>query len=394
MSIDLPKIYFAACLLMITICVYGAFVRLVHICPQYKANHKKVFPARKILIWSMMLHLLFLPYLFNVGTELGVRYATTLLFVTHPFMYSMLIDYAFFLNKLQIWRVLCFGLIIGAGIVLPLMYYIEANDMISDDMLRLARALPTMIFVIELFYIVSPIRKLTVKITTHNHQRYSSDKDFPFPFAYLTLIPVYLSTIYIVVMYYQQSEIMLMVFNFVFAFAIGFLAVYTMKPIRDISTIKDRMEPETVEEDVRAEADGEPEDEEKHEQAADAFDEESLMAISSDEQAIIDKLDEVMREKQLFKLSYLKITDIHPLLGVSRLILTNAIAKSEYGSFYNMVNTYRLRYAMDLMRRMADFKLQDISIEAGFSSQSQFNQFFKESTGRTPTKWLKMNKKG
>lgn len=398
MTFEYPNIlYYTACLLMMSVCVYGALVKIFHVCPQYKANYSQLFPASRLLNIAMIMHLLFIPYLLNVGTELGVRYATTLLLVTHPFIYSLLIDYAFFLNRVAIARLISFGILVGALIILPAMYYIEENDMITPQLLRYARALPTIIFVIELFYIVSPIRKLTVKIAMHNRQRYSSDKDFPFPFAYVTLIPINISTFYIVVMYFMQSEAMLMGFNLFLTISVGALAIHTMTPLRDYTTISvPSMSKNKNDVDISSsEPEGDSNDENKlmpDVNMIESFDG-SMNIISPEEKKILDDLEIIMKEKQLFKLSYLKITDVYPIIGVSRLMLTNAIAKSEYGSFYNMVNSYRLNYAQNLMSRMADFKLQDISIEAGFSSQSQFNQFFKEMTGSTPTKWLHRKRK-
>ena len=391
MSFDTFNILcYSASLVMIVVCVFSAIMRIFHVCKPYQGNARLYYPARGVFEFCLLMHLLFVPYLFSVGTELGIRYSTTMLLMLHPFVYSILIDAAFFLKKVRLWWALGITVSIAGLIVMPLMYYVEANNLISDEFLMFMRRLPSMIFVAGIFYMVAPLRKLTLKIANHNRMSYSSSKDFPFSFAYLMLVPPYLFTVYLLVMYYLQSELMLMIFNVMFTIIVGAISIYSLHPIRDFSTMAKREEEndmtDTLESEVEATSD---DDSSVRRTLVDEHEIEQMIAYTDNDKLLVKQTEEILVSRQLFKLSYLKISDVYPLLNTSKDALTNAISKSQYGSFYNLVNTYRLQYAMELMDKMSDFKLRNISSEAGFASPSQFSQFFKEQTGDTPSRWIK-----
>lgn len=75
-------------------------------------------------------------------------------------------------------------------------------------------------------------------------------------------------------------------------------------------------------------------------------------------------------------------------VGLSRRRLTD-IFKQEYGvTPKEYADAHRLRAAQDMLTQ-TDEKIIDIACQAGFSSLSSFNRFFKQQTGRTPTEYRK-----
>ncbi|MCX8531433.1 helix-turn-helix domain-containing protein [Chryseobacterium luquanense] len=59
--------------------------------------------------------------------------------------------------------------------------------------------------------------------------------------------------------------------------------------------------------------------------------------------------------------------------------------------FYDFVNTYRIEYAMEILKNPAKTKVTVLEIlyEVGFNSKSSFNTAFKKHTGNTPTSYRK-----
>jgi len=57
-------------------------------------------------------------------------------------------------------------------------------------------------------------------------------------------------------------------------------------------------------------------------------------------------------------------------------------------SFSQFVNTYRVHYAQELLRRQPDMKMTFVAIDSGFSTETSFFRNFKTVTGMTPREWL------
>ena len=94
-----------------------------------------------------------------------------------------------------------------------------------------------------------------------------------------------------------------------------------------------------------------------------------------------------MDEKKPYLNPDFQLNDLRAVLPMNRTYLSQFV-NSEYGcSFYMLVNRYRIAEAKRLKTEQPDLKIQDIADRCGFSSRRVFSQIFTRETGTTPTEW-------
>lgn len=112
-------------------------------------------------------------------------------------------------------------------------------------------------------------------------------------------------------------------------------------------------------------------------------------ASSSDEASPANRqlFEQWMDEKKPYLNPDFQLNDLRAVLPMNRTYLSQFV-NSEYGcSFYMLVNRYRIAEAKRLMTEQPDLKIQDIADRCGFSSRRVFSQIFTRETGTTPTEW-------
>jgi len=87
------------------------------------------------------------------------------------------------------------------------------------------------------------------------------------------------------------------------------------------------------------------------------------------------------------------ITDLSEKLSISTKHLSQVINQSFDKSFFDFINTYRIREVQQILKESMDDKMTvlEAMYQAGFNSKSSFNTAFKKETGQTPTEFRKMN---
>lgn len=100
---------------------------------------------------------------------------------------------------------------------------------------------------------------------------------------------------------------------------------------------------------------------------------------------------QLMEEQQLYLNPDLKVTDVADALGTTRVAVSNCIRSQRGCTFPQLVNTYRVALAQQLLNSQPDIKLTEVWTAAGFSSESSFYRIFKALTGTTPTDWRSNN---
>ena len=85
------------------------------------------------------------------------------------------------------------------------------------------------------------------------------------------------------------------------------------------------------------------------------------------------------------------ISDLANELSLSTKHLSQVINQSFNKSFFDFINSYRIREAQHILKESKDDKLTvlEVMYEVGFNSKSSFNTAFKKETGQTPTEFRK-----
>ena len=112
------------------------------------------------------------------------------------------------------------------------------------------------------------------------------------------------------------------------------------------------------------------------------------MPANSDTQ-LMQRITQLMEEKQRFKDPDLKISDVAQELNTNVRYVSDCIKNTKGCSFTQYVNGYRIDNAQKLLREQPDLKISHIYLSSGFTNDSSFFRIFKSVTGTTPNEWKK-----
>jgi AraC-like DNA-binding protein len=106
---------------------------------------------------------------------------------------------------------------------------------------------------------------------------------------------------------------------------------------------------------------------------------------------IIDQLELLVIEQELFKQTGLTLDQIAKLIGTNRSYLSEAINTHYQKSFTQWLGSIRIQSAKEQLTnaKYGHLSIEGISKNAGFSSISTFNSHFKNETGLTPSYFRK-----
>lgn len=103
---------------------------------------------------------------------------------------------------------------------------------------------------------------------------------------------------------------------------------------------------------------------------------------------LMQRLDAMVREKELYKQQGLKITDLAALAGTNRTYVSNAINQQLGLTFSEYINRLRVEEAKRLIRESGGKMLMvAVAEESGFVGEASFYRHFRQLEGKTPMEW-------
>ena len=102
---------------------------------------------------------------------------------------------------------------------------------------------------------------------------------------------------------------------------------------------------------------------------------------------LMQKLERIMQEDELYKNANLKSSDLAKRLGISIHQLSQLLNDNVGKSFPVFINEYRIEEAKNIVRSNKQLTLEAVGYECGFNSKSTFYTAFKKLTGSTPSKF-------
>ena len=102
-----------------------------------------------------------------------------------------------------------------------------------------------------------------------------------------------------------------------------------------------------------------------------------------------ERLTGVMESKALYLNPELRLSDLATALNIRPYRVSEVLSRGLQTSFYDLINSYRVAKAQELLcsRASAHLNLLGIAMESGFKSKSVFNDVFKKMTGKTPSQF-------
>ena len=101
-----------------------------------------------------------------------------------------------------------------------------------------------------------------------------------------------------------------------------------------------------------------------------------------------EKLIDIVRNKKLYLEEHITMNDLIEIMHTNKNYLSEVIARSEYQSFYKLINTMRIEHACEMLQNDTSLKLEQVALESGFTSGSSFSQIFKRIMNITPKEYI------
>ena len=101
------------------------------------------------------------------------------------------------------------------------------------------------------------------------------------------------------------------------------------------------------------------------------------------------RINQLLRERKLYKSEALKLGDLADKLGVPEYLVSQIINQKSGQSFRNYLNTFRIEEAQKMLQEPNQkFSIEGIASEVGFKSRTSFYNAFKKETGLTPSEFI------
>ena len=358
---------FSVTLIYIVVCIYGWLLKTFYVPAAYKEVFGELYPARYSLANMFMMQVFELPFLFMIGRPeaLFCVNAASMMFIISYLV--VLVKGYFFLDFYTPWRLIKLQhpvFICWVVLMLPVLGIIEFTPMFKTVM-------TIVVMVVTLGYIAH-LDKCRIRVVELirkiDEDEFSSEVDFPATFVRsIKWLPLIVCIILIVTFlmnnYYVKMtrDIILTVINVWFA-------IYTLNPHRHTKKLPKELKKMDETEEPRTTA--------KY-RLSEKYCKETQV-----------KLIEILNEKKLFLEEHLTMNDLIGIMHTNKNYLSEVIARSEYQSFYRLINTLRIEYACEILKNDSTTKLEQVALESGFTSGSAFSQVFRRIMNMTPREYI------
>ncbi|MGN0032554.1 MAG: helix-turn-helix domain-containing protein [Candidatus Limimorpha sp.] len=365
-------LYYSVNLILLVTHIYGGFLKLFYKPRHYKDDFGKYYPGNSLMASFYLVQIVELPYLLNIQSPAALLYVNGITSMIFPLFLSYLVKVYFFSFEFDFKQFFIKGIpaLLMLVMMLPFAFGIsELTDTIRDIFVILT-TLFTFLYCVDLLISTNTIKKIS---NERDDMWFSNESDFvsmalpdrnvSFFTKVMVWIPVLCSLIGYVV-FIADNQLLKMFRDLAWIIINSIVCLCVLEPYRRIVEFNKMSETST--DDVK-----------------------EVKVESNKYSDLMAKMVARLKEEKLFTNTNLCLEDLASMMGTNRRYVSEAIRESKWGSFYNMINDFRVEYVIELMKRNPNAKLETLAMESGFSSASMLSRTFKRLKNQTPREYLK-----
>lgn len=373
MNDTIPYIYlYTANLLFIVTNIYGWILKAFYRAKPYRDNYDNLFPSNRANETLYLLQIFEIPYLLMMPNVKALFYVNAFSILLFSSLMVVMADSYFFLRKQKVWPSILYFLPVALIVIYLLLAALELVPATNDTY----RVVFWIVIVVFGYYVAKLViirRKIRTSIIAVDRGTYSNSDDFPVRFARrIEWVPIAICLLMFICFLFNNYYVKMgrdLLFTVV---NVAFL-IYTLNPHRKGAKIDECREQEL---------------EDKLIGNIDRANKYKLSEVRCREIEV--KLFEMIEKEELFLDSHLTIDQLSQKLGVNKNYVSEVMSRSSQGSFYMVINNYRLGYAIEMLRKNPGLKIEHVALDSGFSSVSVFSQIFKRYKKISPSEFVKV----
>ena len=358
---------FSINLIYVVVNIYAFLLKMFYVPAAYKEIFGELYPARNSLANMFMMQVFELPYIFFVYKPevLFCLNATAMLFTTSYLV--VLTKGYFFLDFYTPKRLIFFQhpiFVCWIVMLLSVFGIIEFTPLFKTIM-------TIVVMVLEIGYIahLDRCRVMVVKeIRAIEEDEFSNETDFPVLFARRVKWLPLLMCLLLIATFLINQPIAKMVRDIIMIVLSVWFAIYSLNPHRNAKKL-----PKALKNKEEAEETPTP----TKYRLTEKYCKETQ-----------EKLIDIVRNKKLYLEEHITMNDLIEIMHTNKNYLSEVIARSEYQSFYKLINTMRIEHACEMLQNDTSLKLEQVALESGFTSGSSFSQIFKRIMNITPKEYI------
>ena len=371
--------------------VYGWIMKEFHTANPYREHFDTLFPAQRFVGLLYLGQLMEIPYLLMMGQAKALFYINAFSMLFFAAMMVVIGEGYFFWRRYKTKELFLHFLPIS----IPVGWLLLAAWGVVPATPALYRWMFWIVCLLFLYYIIRVVmvqQKILCKVNHVVKGNDTSDYGFPLPLSLKTrwlLLPI---PLLMFGCFLCNDVYVKMVRDILFTIVNVWFLLYTIKPHRKV--LQDAAIGVTVTERI-SESElpmiDEPRQNDIQEAVAPIIPPKNAPKhkLSSErcrelEQLIIDRLE----SEKLFLNPVLTIESLAGLLNSNKSYVSEAINRGNFGSYYALINHYRVEHAIQMFRENPQMKIEEVSKVSGFSSKSVFSQVFKRSKGVSATQFI------
>lgn len=351
--------------------LYGWILKAFYRAEPYRDNYDNLFPSQRANETLYFLQIFEIPYLLMLPDPKALFYVNAFSILIFSSLMVVMCDNYFFLKRKNSWQSIRYFLpvaFIALYLLLAAMELVPATKSIY----RMMFCITTAVFLYYIARLIIIKRNIRRSIRAVDEGTYSNSDDFPVRYARrIEWAPITICLLMFACFLLNDPYVKMwrdVFFTFV---NVAFL-LYTLNPHR-----KGVKREEIREQELEEILTGTGNNVAKYKLSQERCKEIEFRLI------------ELIEKEKLYLNCHLTLDQLSQQLGVNRNYVSETLSRSKQGSFYILVNNYRLEHAQQMLRQDPTLKLEHVAFDSGFSSMNVFSQVFKRYRGMAPSSFVK-----